>query len=109
AVTGPNGGGPDGKLDLLVGNKFGDLLILAGKGDGTFAPYRRADDSAPLDVNAGVGAAAPVVVVANQAQDMVTVQQRVAGTNTFAPPTFTDSRTNPNLLAPGFVVWANVD
>jgi hypothetical protein len=106
-VTRPGGGGPDKIPDLLVGNKFGDLLILAGKGDGTFAPYRRADDSAPLDVNAPAGVA-PVVLVGNQAQDSVTVQQRVAGTNSFTA-VFTDNRTNPNLLAPGVVVWANID
>jgi hypothetical protein len=98
----------DGVLDAVVSNDFGDLLILAGKGDGTFAPYRRADDAAPLDVNPS-GGQAPVVVVGNQAQDSVTVQQRVAGTNSFTP-VFADGRdSNPDLLAPGAVVWENLD
>lgn len=35
AVADVNG---DGKLDLLVGNSYGDLLVLLGQGDGTFRP-----------------------------------------------------------------------
>lgn len=47
-VTSPNGGGPDGVSDLLVGNVYGDLLILAGVGDGTFSTYRRGTPSLSL-------------------------------------------------------------
>ena len=30
--------GHDGNLDLLIGNAYGDVLVLAGQGDGTFRP-----------------------------------------------------------------------
>lgn len=46
-VTGPTGI-PDGILDLVVGNDFGDVLTLQGVGDGTFKPYVRADRSVAL-------------------------------------------------------------
>ena len=31
----------DGKLDLLVGKPYGDVLVLLGDGDGTFGPITR--------------------------------------------------------------------
>ncbi len=40
----------DGKLDLLVGNAQGDILILLGNGDGTFRPYQRIDRHVGLAV-----------------------------------------------------------
>lgn len=46
-VTGP-AGRPDGIVDLVVGNDFGDVLTLQGVGDGTFRPYVRADRSVAL-------------------------------------------------------------
>src|SRR5262249_1276524 len=100
--------------DAVVTNDFGDMLILAGNKDsngnanGTFSPYRRADDAAPLDVNAAADGTT-VVVVGNQAQDSMIVQQRVTGTDSFTPVFSQDSTTNPDLLAPGAVVWANLD
>jgi hypothetical protein len=35
-LTGPDGGGPDGLPDLVVTSGQGDVLVLAGKGDGMF-------------------------------------------------------------------------
>src|SRR5262249_33629642 len=40
----------DGVPDLLVGNEFGDVLILLGDGDGTFKPYQRVERNIALAV-----------------------------------------------------------
>ena len=36
--------------DLLIGNAYGDVLVLLGNGDGTFRPYRKADQAVALAV-----------------------------------------------------------
>jgi hypothetical protein len=41
----------DGNIDLVVGNVFGDILVLLGNGDGTFRPYQRSDRGIPLAVS----------------------------------------------------------
>jgi hypothetical protein len=40
----------NGKLVLLVGNAYGDVLVLLGQGDGTFQPYREANQTIELAV-----------------------------------------------------------
>src|SRR5262249_57302603 len=40
----------DGRLDLVVANAFGDLLVLRGNGDGSFRAFTRADDRVSLQV-----------------------------------------------------------
>ena len=96
-VTGPNGGGPDGRLDILIGNSLGDVLILAGVGDGTFVPLRP-DSGAdiPLAVANLGGNGQDDFIYANESLDHVSVQYGGA-----APSVF-QGRAN-GIFAPGGV------
>src|SRR5262249_4503794 len=70
-----------GFLDLLVGNPFGDVLHLQGKGDGTFQlPGSRVS----LAVQ-NLGNGQPDVLVANQQTDRITIQAPLPGTPQFTP------------------------
>ena len=64
----------DGRLDLLVGNEFGDVLILLGNGDGTFQPYQRAGRNIALAVADLNGDGRDDFVFGNEALDRVSVQ-----------------------------------
>ncbi|HMB06115.1 MAG TPA: VCBS repeat-containing protein, partial [Isosphaeraceae bacterium] len=90
----------DGKLDLLVGNEVGDVLILLGNDDGTFRPYQRADRNIALAV-ADFGNGTKGLIYANQSLDRVVVdyggQKTVVG----------DRSTG--LLAPGAVKLADLN
>jgi hypothetical protein len=92
----------DGKLDLLVGNDFGDLLILPGNGDGTFQPYQRASHNVALAVADLTGKGQDVFVFANEALDRVSVSYGSA------PPTVFQDRHN-GLLAPSAVKLADLN
>src|SRR5271157_2184284 len=91
----------DGRPDLLVGNSFGDLLVLLGNGDGTFQPYRMADQNIALAVLPN-GSPTPDFIYADQGLDRVVVdygggQKTVVG----------DKSTG--LLAPGAVQLADLN
>jgi len=90
----------DGKLDLLIGNEFGDVLILLGNGDGTFQPYQRSDRNIALAV-ADFGNGTKGLIYANQSLDRVVVdyggQKTVVGDR------------SKGLLAPGAVQLADLD
>jgi hypothetical protein len=86
----------DGQLDLLVGNEFGDVLTLQGKGDGTFQPYRRASRAVTLAVADLNGDGQPDFVFADAGLDRVAVQYSAAG------QPFSQDRQD-GLLAPGAV------
>jgi hypothetical protein len=60
----------DGKLDLLVGNSSGDILLLLGNGDGTFRPSRRVDQNVAIAV-APTGGSTPEFIFADQGLDRV--------------------------------------
>jgi hypothetical protein len=64
----------DGMPDLLVSNAYGDLLILQGKGDGTFQPYRNADQSVELAVADLTGNGSKDIIYADQNLDRVVVK-----------------------------------
>lgn len=63
----------DGNLDLLVGNDLGDLLILAGRGDGTFESFYRAGRHTALAVADFNGDGQEDTVVVNETSDTLTV------------------------------------
>ena len=87
----------DKKLDLLVGNPFGDVLVLAGQGDGTFRPLLDTGRSIALAVADLTGHGTKDLIYANQGLDRVSVQYGGAR------PTVFQDRTD-GLLAPGAVV-----
>jgi hypothetical protein len=95
-----------GQLDVLVGNQFGDVLHLQGKGDGTFQlPGSRTS----LDVQ-DLGNGKTDVLVANQRTDSITVQASpsAGGGSAFAPVVTLADGTR-STLAPGNVYWAKLD
>jgi len=92
----------DGKPDLLVGNTYGDVLVLLGNGDGTFQPYRTVDQQITLAVADLRGDGQKDVIYADQALDRVTVQYGGSG-----PPSVLGDRSQ-GLLAPSAVTLADL-
>ncbi len=72
AVADVNG---DGIPDLLIGNTFGDLLVLLGNGDGTFRTPYFADQSVALAVGPIGSDGQPMFVFSDQGRDQVVVKQ----------------------------------
>ncbi len=91
----------DGNPDLLVGNAFGDVLVLLGNGDGTFLPYRRADRKVTLAVADLTGQGRQDVVLADESLDRVTVQYATG-------QRFTQGQSD-GVLAPSAVRLADVN
>ena len=100
-------GSAPGLLDLLVGNGFGDVLHLAGKGDGTF---QISGNRVSLDVVPNLlGPGLPGVLVGNQQNNQVTIQSPTSGGNQFAPVQTLGGSGTGSQLAPGDVQWAVLD
>jgi hypothetical protein len=91
----------DGKLDLLVGNAYGDLLVLLGNGDGTFQPYHNVNQNVAL-ADLPNGSPTPDFVFADQGLDKVVVDYSGGKSKTLADQT-------GGLLAPGAVVLADLN
>ena len=62
----------DGNPDLLIGNEYGDVLVLAGQGNGTFRPLLDAGQNVALAV-ADFGNGTKGLIYANQSRDRVVV------------------------------------
>ena len=92
----------DGIPDLLIGNAYGDLLILQGNGDGTFRPYRKADQAVALAVADLTGNGKPDFIYADQGLDRVVVQYGTSQTTVLG-----DQATG--LLSPGAVMLADLN
>jgi hypothetical protein len=86
----------DGRLDLLIGNEYGDVLSLLGNGDGTFQPYQRAGGQITLAVADLNGDGHNDFVFANESFDRVSVQYSTPGDS------FQQDRSQ-GLLAPGAI------
>jgi hypothetical protein len=93
-----------GQMDLLVGDPFGDVLHLQGKGDGTF---QVAGNRASLSVQQ-LGNGTQEVLLANQQSDRITIQAPTPGSANFTP-VVTLADGSHSTLAPGAVQWAKLD
>ena len=91
----------DGIPDLLVSNAYGDMLVLLGKGDGTFQPYHTVDQAITLAVADLTGNGSKDIIYADQGLDRVVVQYG-GGQSTLLG----DQATG--LLAPGAVKLADL-
>src|SRR5947207_38783 len=94
--------------DLLVGNQFGDLLILLGNGNGTFKPFVNADRAVPFVTGDFNGDGVPDVLLANQAADTALIQLRTPGTTNFTVGNFVQTHSD-GLKAPGAIQLADLN
>ncbi len=92
----------DGKLDLLVSDPLGDLLVLMGRGNGTFQPYRNTDQTVTLAVADLTGNGRKDVIYADQQLDRVVVHYGAGNSAVLG-----DQSTG--LLDPGAVTLADLN
>jgi hypothetical protein len=92
----------DGIPDLLLGDAYGDLSVLLGNGDGTFAPYHEANQAVALAVADLTGNGSKDVIFADQGLDRVVVDYGAGGNTVLG-----DHATG--LLDPGAVKLADLN
>jgi hypothetical protein len=92
----------DGKLDVLVGDAFGDLLVLLGNGNGTFQPYHEADQAVELAVADLTGNGSKDIIYADQGLDRVVVDYGAGNSTVLA-------NQSTGLLDPGAVKLADMN
>ena len=87
--------------DLVVGNAFGDVLVLLGEGQGLFGPAVITDQQVALAATPG-NAGSPTLVFSDQAQDSVVVESPLQMPDVIA------NRTT-GLLVPGAPLLADLN
>jgi FG-GAP-like repeat/Bacterial pre-peptidase C-terminal domain len=101
-------GSAPGLLNLLVGNGFGDVLVLQGKGDGTFQIEGSRVSLSVVPNLLGPGQAG--VLVGNQENNRVTIQAPSGNGAKYVPvQTLGAASSSAEALAPGDVQWAYLD
>lgn len=88
--------------DLIVGNAFGDVLVLLSEGNGAFQQPTSANQNVGLAVSDLVGRNGPTLIFVNQARDRIVVEDGPPGQVTV----LADRTTG--LLDPGTPVLADL-
>ncbi len=96
----------NGQLDLLVGNAYGDVLILVGNGDGTFRPFEPVKQAIALAVADLTGNGVKDFVFADQSLNQVTVVYGSTSQRSTSPQVLGNQATG--VLAPGAVLLADL-
>jgi FG-GAP-like repeat len=97
----------NGKLDLLVGNVYGDVLILVGNGDGTFRPFEPVKDAVALAVADLTGNGVPDFVFADQSLNRVSVVYGTTSQEANSPAVIGNQTTG--VLAPGAILLKDLN
>jgi hypothetical protein len=97
----------DGQLDLLLGNVYGDVLMLVGNGDGTFRPFEPVKAAIALAVADLTGNGARDFVFADQSLNRVTVVYGTTSQSSTNPQVLGNQATG--VLAPGAVKLADLN
>jgi hypothetical protein len=97
----------NGQLDLLIGNDYGDVLVLVGNGDGTFRPFEPVKGAIALAVADLTGNGATDFVFADQSLNRVTVVYGSTNQNSSGPHVIGSQASG--VLAPGAVLLADLN